>query len=69
MVGNFPQAFSHVSLINSAFRLSGNDPLATAAEDGRVLMDTFSPSSPVFQRMRRLGRSKVSVKKREGSAR
>ena len=43
MVGNFPQAFSHVSLINSAFRLSGNDPLATAAEDGRVLMDTFNP--------------------------
>ena len=27
MVGNFPQAFSHVSLINSAFRLSGSDPL------------------------------------------
>jgi GH15 family glucan-1,4-alpha-glucosidase len=69
MVGNFPQAFSHVSLINSAFRLSGNDPLATAAEDGRVLMDTFNPSSPVFQRMRRLGRSKVAVKKREGSSR
>ena len=28
LVGNFPQAFSHVSLINSAFRLSGNDPLS-----------------------------------------
>ena len=27
LVGNFPQAFSHVSLINSAFRLSGHDPL------------------------------------------
>ncbi len=26
LVGNFPQAFSHVSLINSAFRLSGEGP-------------------------------------------
>ena len=26
LVGNFPQAFSHVSLINSAFRLSGHRP-------------------------------------------
>jgi GH15 family glucan-1,4-alpha-glucosidase len=70
LVGNFPQAFSHVSLINSAFRLSGNDPLATAAaEDGRVLMNTFNPTSPVFQRMKALGRSKLSVKKREGSTR
>jgi GH15 family glucan-1,4-alpha-glucosidase len=69
LVGNFPQAFSHVSLINSAFRLSGNDPLATAVEEGRVLMDTFNPASPVFQRMKRLGRSKLSVKKREGSPR
>jgi GH15 family glucan-1,4-alpha-glucosidase len=56
LVGNFPQAFSHVSLINSAFRLSGNDPLATAAEDdGRVMIGAFNPASPVFQRMRRLG--------------
>jgi GH15 family glucan-1,4-alpha-glucosidase len=69
LVGNFPQAFSHVSLINSAFRLSGNDPLATAVEDGRVLMNTFNPTSPVFQRMKRLGRSKVAVKKRAGSTR
>ena len=32
LVGNFPQAFSHVSLVNSAFRLSGHDILATQAE-------------------------------------
>ncbi len=32
LVGNFPQAFSHVSLVNSAFRLSGHDTLATQAE-------------------------------------
>jgi GH15 family glucan-1,4-alpha-glucosidase len=30
LVGNFPQAFSHVSLINSACRLTGHDPLATS---------------------------------------
>jgi GH15 family glucan-1,4-alpha-glucosidase len=28
LVGNFPQAFSHVSLVNSAYRLAGRDPLA-----------------------------------------
>ena len=32
LVGNFPQAFSHVSLVNSAFRLGGHDTLATQAE-------------------------------------
>ena len=28
LVGNFPQAFSHVSLVNSACRLTGHDALA-----------------------------------------
>jgi GH15 family glucan-1,4-alpha-glucosidase len=69
MVGNFPQAFSHVSLINSAFRLSGNDPLATGAEGQQVLMNAFNPTSPVFQRMKRLGRGKMAVKRRDGSTR
>jgi hypothetical protein len=69
LVGNFPQAFSHVSLINSAFRLSGNDPLATANEGQPVLMNSFNPSSPVFQRMKRLGRGKMAVKRRDGSTR
>jgi GH15 family glucan-1,4-alpha-glucosidase len=32
LVGNFPQAFSHVSLVNSACRLTGHDALATQAE-------------------------------------
>ena len=31
LVGNFPQAFSHVSLVNSAFRLAGADPLTMVA--------------------------------------
>jgi GH15 family glucan-1,4-alpha-glucosidase len=35
LVGNFPQAFSHVSLVNSACRLTGHDPLAYAESDGR----------------------------------
>jgi hypothetical protein len=69
LVGNFPQAFSHVSLINSAFRLSGSDPLATAAEGPQMLMNAFNPSSPVFQRMKRLGRGKMAVKRRDGSIR
>ncbi len=30
LVGNFPQAFSHVSLVNSAYRLTGHDPLVPA---------------------------------------
>ncbi len=33
LVGNFPQAFSHVSLVNSACRLSGHDTLAQAIEE------------------------------------
>jgi len=34
-----------------------------------VLMKSFDTDSPVFQRMKRLGRGRISVKKREGSAR
>ncbi len=57
MVGNFPQAFSHVSLINSAFRLSGNDPLAPVLEDHKELtVDHSANITPVIQRMKRIGR-------------
>jgi GH15 family glucan-1,4-alpha-glucosidase len=35
LVGNFPQAFSHVGLVNSAFNLSG----ATAGRRGAALPD------------------------------
>jgi GH15 family glucan-1,4-alpha-glucosidase len=34
LVGNFPQAFSHVSLVNSACRLTGHDALDTLMDDG-----------------------------------
>ena len=47
LVGNFPQAFSHVSLINSAFRLSGSDPLGASRRRSRLIMDEASSSRPV----------------------
>ena len=46
LVGNFPQAFSHVSLINSAFRLSGQDPLELADDGSRVLVDNTLTRRP-----------------------
>jgi GH15 family glucan-1,4-alpha-glucosidase len=47
-VGNFPQAFSHVSLVNSACRLTGKDALATAAdgESPRRIVDYTIPMLP-----------------------
>ncbi len=33
LVGNFPQAFSHVSLVNTASRLTGQEPLSAASEN------------------------------------
>jgi GH15 family glucan-1,4-alpha-glucosidase len=52
LVGNFPQAFSHVSLVNSACRLTGHDALAIAtdvrAPRRRIVEHTLSvlPSMP-----------------------
>ncbi len=65
LVGNFPQAFSHVSLINSAFRLSGTDPLALVYEGSRLVRDTMS--APRLQRMKKLGR--VAVRRRVAAPR
>jgi len=65
LVGNFPQAFSHVSLINSAFRLSGSDPLALVYEGSRLVADTIS--APRLQRMKKLGR--VAVRRRVAAPR
>ena len=64
LVGNFPQAFSHVSLINSAFRLSGFDPLALVYEGARTVADRTPPG---LERIRKLGR--VAVRRRPGAAR
>ena len=66
MVGNFPQAFSHVSLINSAFRLSGADPLVPAGESPPGL-DNKSVTAPVMERMKRMGR--INARRRGGAPR
>ncbi|HVA06314.1 MAG TPA: glycoside hydrolase family 15 protein, partial [Acidimicrobiales bacterium] len=47
LVGNFPQAFSHVSLVNSACRLSGHDSLEMSvagepAHTRRIIDHTIS---------------------------
>jgi GH15 family glucan-1,4-alpha-glucosidase len=59
-VGNFPQAFSHVSLINSAYRLSGSDPLAPAPEGTRRIIDHPLLLGPGSKRTRRLPRANAS---------
>jgi GH15 family glucan-1,4-alpha-glucosidase len=64
LVGNFPQAFSHVSLVNSACRLTGHDALATSMEESvskrRIVEYTLpwlpSLSSPRKRKFGGLGR-------------
>ena len=65
-MGNFPQAFSHVSLINSAFRLSGRDPLVPVDDGSRLIVDESITQWARLQRMKRLGR--IAVRRRSGSA-
>jgi GH15 family glucan-1,4-alpha-glucosidase len=66
LVGNFPQAFSHVSLINSAFRLSGRDPLSLVDDGSRVVVDK-TPTTDTIGRAKRFGRA--AVRRRGGVAR
>jgi GH15 family glucan-1,4-alpha-glucosidase len=66
LVGNFPQAFSHVSLINSAFRLSGRDPLSLVDDGTRIVVDTTLTAETVG-RAKRFGRA--PVRRRHGAAR
>jgi hypothetical protein len=63
-VGNYPQAFSHVSLINSAFRLSGTDPLALVYEGERMVADHVPPN---LERIKKFGR--VAVRRRAAASR
>ena len=71
LVGNFPQAFSHVSLVNSACRLSGHDALGHHAEwterpraHRRIVESTASPCCPPC-----LGpRSEATAGRHRGSA-
>ena len=67
LVGNFPQAFSHVSLINSAFRLSGADPLAPADDGSRLIINESITQSARDKRLKRLGR--LAVRRRLGASR
>jgi GH15 family glucan-1,4-alpha-glucosidase len=67
LVGNFPQAFSHVSLINSAFRLTGTDPLTPVYEGTASLIDTRPGMTPVMRHLKKAGRG--MVKRRSGAAR
>jgi GH15 family glucan-1,4-alpha-glucosidase len=48
LVGNFPQAFSHVSLVNSACRLTGHDALATTMDEQRPERRLVEHSLPGF---------------------
>ena len=66
LVGNFPQAFSHVSLINSAFRLSGHDPLSLGVDGSRLVVDN-TLSDETIGRAKRLGHT--TVRRRHGAAR
>ncbi len=67
LVGNFPQAFTHVSLINSAFRLSGSDPLTTVyAGTATVAERQQLGITPVMRRMKKAGR--IAVRRRTGAA-
>ena len=67
LVGNFPQAFSHVSLINSAFRLSGSDPLNVGNERAKT-GGHRSTMTPMMQRMKRIGRV-ATARRRAGAVR
>jgi GH15 family glucan-1,4-alpha-glucosidase len=57
LVGNFPQAFSHVSLVNSACRLSEHDPLAPRIEPSRRILDHSPTLAPIVNKIGRLGRT------------
>jgi GH15 family glucan-1,4-alpha-glucosidase len=69
-VGNFPQAFSHVSLVNSAYRLTGHDTLATASDESaprkRIVEHTLA-MLPTLTKVTHRGRAKVT--RRRGGTR
>jgi glycosyl hydrolase family 15 len=68
LVGNFPQAFSHVSLVNTACRLSGHDALAAPSTDNpptRRLIDHHLPMLPSMARPKRRKRSRTSRHRRD----
>jgi GH15 family glucan-1,4-alpha-glucosidase len=69
LVGNFPQAFSHVSLVNSACRLTGQDALAIGPEESsrrRRVVDHTVSLLPSLSRPPR--RKRPHVTKRRSAA-
>jgi GH15 family glucan-1,4-alpha-glucosidase len=52
-VGNFPQAFSHVSLVNSACRLTGQDELMTEESERRLRRRVTGAARQVGSGLRR----------------
>ena len=69
LVGNFPQAFSHVSLVNSACRLTGHDPLAQSGQERRhrrVVEHTLSMLPAVNQTTRLDGPLRSRHRRRAG---
>jgi GH15 family glucan-1,4-alpha-glucosidase len=66
LVGNFPQAFSHVSLVNSACRLTGHDALAIGPEDTsrrRRIVDHTVSLLPAMSRPPRRKRPHVTKRR------
>ena len=46
MVGNFPQAFSHLTLVQAAFRLAAADLVHSSGEPGPIPHSATDPGSP-----------------------
>jgi GH15 family glucan-1,4-alpha-glucosidase len=69
LVGNFPQAFSHVSLVNSACRLTGHDALAIGPDEPtrrRRIVDHTASLLPTLSRTPK--RKRPQVAKRRSAA-
>jgi len=69
LVGNFPQAFSHVSLVNSACRLTGHDALAIARDEAAPRRRVVEHTIAMLPSMSRPKRTKRPHKPRRGTSR
>ncbi|MHB1963271.1 MAG: glycoside hydrolase family 15 protein [Acidimicrobiales bacterium] len=69
LVGNFPQAFSHVSLVNTASRLTGQEPLSSAPDEVHdrvarlVAGNVMAPPTAVGRAARGTGRGGVLARR------
>ncbi|HVB91693.1 MAG TPA: glycoside hydrolase family 15 protein [Acidimicrobiales bacterium] len=69
LVGNFPQAFSHVSLVNSACRLTGHDALAVTSDDASAPRIVVEHSLALLTRPSRSRATMRGVTRRRGWSR